>query len=93
MSNLTVNEYWREDWHRGNVHVLVAYDDDYEYRLRRRLEDGIYTVDIARVESTSGEEIGISDEVSEYVTAQGAQDAVMFWGEKLADNWLAGDGF
>ena len=90
---MVLNGNWLDDWRGGDARVLVAYDDDYEYWLKREFYDGIYFVNMFRVEATSGEEMPIFAGVREYASAAGAGDVIVFWGEKLANDWLAENGF
>lgn len=86
---MVLNRNWKDDWRGGDARPLVAYDDDYEYRLKRSFGNGTYAVKMIRVESTSGEEVPLSDGIVEYASAEGAGEVIVFWGEKLARDWLS----
>lgn len=87
---MEINGQWREAWRDGEAHVLIARDGGCEYRLRKAFDNGVYKVDVVRVDPASGEETAVSGGISEYASAAGAGGAILRWGEKLASDWLAG---
>ena len=50
-----INCNWLDEWRCGDSHVLLGYDDDYEYRLRCDQRGGELAVRIEKVEGTSDE--------------------------------------
>ena len=87
---MEINGQWRDAWRAGGDQVLIACAGGDEYRLCKAFDNGAYKVYVARVEPASGKEVAVSPGITEYASAEGAGEAILRWGEKLASDWIAG---